>query len=40
LPDHRLYDAIGVTYAATRRAEPRIAAWTWMALGDARTAPM
>jgi SAM-dependent methyltransferase len=37
LPGHRLYDAIGVTYAATRRTEPRIATLTWAALGDART---
>ena len=37
LPGHRLYDAIGVTYAATRRTEPRIGARIWAALGDART---
>jgi SAM-dependent methyltransferase len=34
---HRLYDAIGGTYATTRRTEPRIAARIWAALGDART---
>src|SRR3954454_15907151 len=32
-----LYDSIGVTYTATRRTEPRIAAQVWSALGDART---
>lgn len=32
-----LYDTIGVTYAVTRRTEPRIAAQLWAALGDART---
>jgi SAM-dependent methyltransferase len=32
-----LYDAIGVTYRATRRTDPRIAAQIWAALGDART---
>jgi Methyltransferase domain len=31
------YDAIGLTYSATRRTEPRIAAQVWAALGDART---
>ena len=31
------YDTIGVTYTATRRTEPRIAAQIWAALGDART---
>ncbi|HEX4087735.1 MAG TPA: class I SAM-dependent methyltransferase [Trebonia sp.] len=33
----QLYDTIGVTYSATRRTEPRIAAQLWSALGDART---
>ena len=33
----QLYDAIGATYAVTRRTEPRIAAQVWAALGDART---
>jgi SAM-dependent methyltransferase len=33
----QLYDAIGATYTATRRTEPRIAAKFWAALGDART---
>jgi ubiquinone/menaquinone biosynthesis C-methylase UbiE len=33
----RLYDTIGVTYTATRRTEPRIAAQVWAALGDARS---
>jgi SAM-dependent methyltransferase len=33
----QLYDAIGATYAVTRRTEPRIAARVWAALGDART---
>ncbi len=33
----QLYDTIGVTYTATRRTEPRIAARVWAALGDART---
>jgi hypothetical protein len=33
----QLYDTIGVTYAVTRRTEPRIAAQVWAALGDART---
>jgi SAM-dependent methyltransferase len=33
----QLYDAIGATYAVTRRTEPRIAARIWAALGDART---
>lgn len=33
----QLYDTIGVTYAATRQTEPRIAAQIWRALGDART---
>ena len=31
------YDAIGRTYAATRREDPRIAALIQAALGDART---
>jgi SAM-dependent methyltransferase len=33
----QLYDSIGVTYAATRQTEPRIAAQIWAALGDAQT---
>ena len=33
----QLYDAIGATYTATRRTEPRIAARFWAALGNART---
>jgi len=33
----QLYDTIGTTYAATRRTDPRIAAFIWAALGDART---
>ncbi|MFJ1955813.1 MerR family transcriptional regulator [Streptomyces microflavus] len=33
----QLYDAIGSSYPATRRTEPRIAAKVWEALGDART---
>jgi SAM-dependent methyltransferase len=33
----QLYDTIGVTYTATRRTEPRIAAQIWAALGDAQT---
>jgi hypothetical protein len=33
----QLYDTIGATYTVTRRTEPRIAAQTWAALGDART---
>lgn len=37
MPDTQLYDAIGVTYAATRRTDPRIAERIWTALGDART---
>ncbi len=32
-----LYDRIGASYAATRRADPRIAARLWVALGDANT---
>lgn len=32
-----LYDAIGTTYALTRRTEPRIAERVWDALGDAGT---
>ncbi len=32
-----LYDAIGTTYTATRRTEPRIAARIWTALGDSET---
>jgi SAM-dependent methyltransferase len=31
------YDRIGVTYTATRRADPRIAAAVWTALGDAES---
>jgi SAM-dependent methyltransferase len=31
------YDRIGRTYAATRRADPRLAATIWQALGGART---
>jgi len=37
MPSTQLYDAIGATYTATRRTEPRIAARVWAALGDART---
>jgi SAM-dependent methyltransferase len=37
VPGYGLYDAIGLSYAATRRTEPRIAARIWAALGDART---
>jgi SAM-dependent methyltransferase len=37
VPGYGLYDAIGPSYAATRRTEPRIAARIWAALGDART---
>jgi SAM-dependent methyltransferase len=33
----QLYDAIGATYARTRRTDPRIAAQVWAALGDAQT---
>ena len=33
----QLYDTLGVTYNATRRTEPRIAAQVWAALGDAQT---
>ena len=33
----QLYDTIGAAYTVTRRTEPRIAAWVWAALGDART---
>ena len=33
----QLYEAIGGSYPATRRTEPRIAARVWAALGDART---
>jgi SAM-dependent methyltransferase len=32
-----LYDRIGRTYASIRRADPRLAAAIWAALGDART---
>jgi SAM-dependent methyltransferase len=31
------YDAIGTTYTETRRADPRLAAAIWDALGDARS---
>jgi SAM-dependent methyltransferase len=37
MSERALYDTIGVTYSATRRTEPRIAARLWAALGDART---
>jgi SAM-dependent methyltransferase len=37
MPTQRLYDDIGVSYTATRRTEPRIAARIWAALGDAVT---
>jgi hypothetical protein len=37
LSSGQLFDTIGATYAATRPAEPRIAARIWAALGDART---
>lgn len=37
MPSSQLYDAIGVTYGATRRTDARIAAHIWTALGDART---
>jgi SAM-dependent methyltransferase len=37
VPSTQLYDAIGVTYGATRHTDPRIAAHIWSALGDART---
>lgn len=37
MPDRRLYDGIGEGYAATRRADPRIAAQVEDALGPART---
>jgi SAM-dependent methyltransferase len=37
MPSGYLYDTIGVTYAATRRTDPRIAAQIWAALGDAQT---
>ena len=33
----QLYDALGASYTATRRTEPRIAGQIWAALGDART---
>jgi SAM-dependent methyltransferase len=33
----QLYDTIGTTYTVTRRADPRIAAQIWAALGSART---
>lgn len=32
-----VYERIGSTYAATRKADPRIAALIWQALGDARS---
>ena len=37
LSSDQLFDTIGATYAATRPADPRIAARIWVALGDART---
>src|ERR1700723_880607 len=37
MPGGQLYDTIGATYTVTRRTEPRIAARTWAALGDAHT---
>lgn len=37
MSSRQLYDAIGTTYTATRRTEPRIAAQLWAAFGDART---
>ena len=37
LSSDQLFDTIGATYAATRPADPRIAARIWAALGDART---
>jgi SAM-dependent methyltransferase len=37
MPSDQLFDTIGATYAATRPADPRIAARIWAALGDART---
>jgi hypothetical protein len=37
LSGDQLFDTIGATYAATRPADPRIAARIWAALGDART---
>src|SRR5277367_5548047 len=37
MPGAQFYDTIGATYTVTRRTEPRIAARTWAALGDART---
>jgi len=33
----QLFELIGATYAATRPADPRIAARIWAAVGDART---
>ena len=35
--ERALYDRIGVGYSGTRRADPRVAAVIWEALGDART---
>jgi hypothetical protein len=35
--DDAVYDRIGRTYASTRRADPRIQAAIWAALGDAKT---
>jgi SAM-dependent methyltransferase len=35
--DDAVYDRIGRTYASTRRADPRIQAAIWAALGDAET---
>jgi SAM-dependent methyltransferase len=36
-PDTALYDRIGRSYSSTRRADPRLEAQVWRALGDART---
>jgi SAM-dependent methyltransferase len=36
-PDTPLYDDIGKVYGAIRRADPRLEAQIWEALGDART---
>jgi SAM-dependent methyltransferase len=37
MSEPHLYDRIAVTYTATRRTDPRIAAQVWAALGDAQT---
>jgi SAM-dependent methyltransferase len=37
MPAAQLYDTIGISYAATRCTEPRIASRIWAALGDARS---